>query len=339
MAEFGRVLQAAHAQYLKGVDKEVVQNSILLSMLKKRNKIKTGQSGHSLTWRLKTSQRELTPTGDMEAIQFARQNLYTTATLDWRGYVMQDAISQKERLMVRGPEAIIDIWAEKVEDMREDFLDRMNVELFRDGNATGNEERFHGLDSIFDGYTAGTTAYVASNESYAGLTLAATHGTESASTPYSPHLVNAKHEWDGSSTTFASQPIECVRALVSACSVGNKPSMRPDVCLTTESWYLTLLNDMQAEEQIAAKDSELTAIGFQAVQVDGVPVTWDYDCAASKMYCLNLNKIEIRLLSSQLADGETSYDHGRRAYLFSMGCWGNIKIHPRYQGLLKDFSS
>ena len=71
---------------------------------------------------------------------------------------------------------------------------------------------------------------------------------------------------------------------------------------------------------------------------DGVSVMWDYDCPASVTYCLNLDQIEFRTLSSDLFYSKSHYSIEQDAYLWSVFNWSNMRINPRYQGKAADFS-
>jgi hypothetical protein len=337
MAEFARVLDAAIAKYLKGAANETIENSILLSRLKRHGSLVYNQSGTSLDWRIKITQRALSGVEDMESIQFTRQNLYESATLPWRGYRMQDAISRKERLMVKGKEAIIDIWGRKMRDMMEDANDRLSAELFVDGNGTGNSKRFHGLESIFGAATSTTTSqYATSSESYAGLSPTAVHGTNSTTTPYSPHLVNDTYT---NYSSWATSPTEITRALISACTVNNNAKSRPDLILTTEARYLQFKDILASEEQIQAgpPTRETTHAGFKGISYEGTEVVWDYDCTSSVTYCLNLKQMGLYLLTPNLWYSESGYSHAQDSYQFSVNIWGNMKINPRYQGKSADY--
>ena len=134
MAEFARLLKAATAKYLKGAANETIQNSILLSKMQKRGRIKYNQTGKTLDWRLKYKQRALNGREDMEHREFARKDLYKELTLPWRGYSMEDAISRKERLMCRGDEALIQIWPER---MRPSDVELLLCDYGKFNRATG----------------------------------------------------------------------------------------------------------------------------------------------------------------------------------------------------------
>ncbi|MHC4644222.1 MAG: phage major capsid protein [Planctomycetota bacterium] len=339
MAEFARALQAATAKYLKGAANETIQNSIILSELKKRGRIKYNQSGTSIDWRIKYKQRTLTPVADMEDLQFARQNLYVSATLPYRGYRMQDAISEKERQMVKGTEALMQIWPGKMESLMEDANDRLSAELFVDGNATGNTEKFHGLESIFGAATGtSTTQWTTSSETYAGLTLAAVHGTESDSSAYSPQILEESYTDYG---TWASNPTKIVRALVSGCTLRNNKRGRPDMVMTGENRYNQFKDKLASEEQIMAgpPTRERTYAGLKGIAYDGVEVTWDFDCGTALAYCLNFDHIELRILTPRLWYSRSDYDHGKDAHTFSVNILGNMRINPRYQGKSLDNSA
>jgi hypothetical protein len=338
MAEFSRVLATSIAKYVKGASNETIQNSIILAMLKKRSRIFGNNSGKSLDWQIKTKQRDLTGRTDMQQVTYSRQNLYENASLPWRGYVMQDAISQKEQYMVRGKEALVQIWPNKMKDMMDDARDKMNIEIYVDGNASGNEEKIHGLESIFGGSGTTTTEYATSSESYAGLSPAAVHGTESATSPYSPQLVQETYTGFGS---WASNPTKVSRSLISACRIKNGKMGSPDVLITTESRYNEFKNKLASEERYVIDESVIDNLkaGFRGLAYDGVSVLWDFDCPSARTYCLNFDQMEFRTLSADLFYSKSHYSIEQDAYLWSVFNWSNMRINPRYQGKAADFSS
>ena len=333
MAEFARILKVVTDRFVKGAPDETIQNSIILSELKKRGRIKYNLSGKALTWDLKVKQRALDAVDDMESLEFARQNIYEQLTLPWRGYRAQDVISNKERLMCKGNEALVNIWGEKMESLMSDANDRLSAELFVDGNASGNTKKFHGIESIFGAASATTTSeFATSSETYAGVSPAAVHGTESATSPYSPQLVHEDYTSYSSWTTSATK---IMRSLVSACSIRNNKKGRPDLAMKTESRFNAFKNLLASKEQIIAGPPTpgMLYAGAKGVAYDGVIVTWDFDCPADVTYMLNFDQIELNILSSKLWFPATGYKVETDAHLFSVNIWGNMKFNsPRYQG-------
>lgn len=344
MAEFARALKAAIPRYEKGASNETIKHSILLSMLEKRGRIKYNWSGTSFEKRMRVKQATLQAMADMEAVTFAREDPYEETTLPWREYRMTHVISDKEKEMVKGNEQLIDIWASRTEDLKDDFKDLFNKELYIDGNATANTKRWHGLESIFGavGSAGAGDNFESSSESYAGLTFAGAHGdaADREQEAYQPVLMNeVSTGMDPSSyTTYASAPIERWRRIIEACSIQNTKAGRPDLGLTTENRYVQLLNKLQGEERIMAmQKTQEWSVGATGVEVDGVPITWDADCSSSRGYCLNLDKMEIRMLKKTFVAMRTAFDIKQNAHLTVIYAYGNIWIHPRYQGKMASF--
>jgi hypothetical protein len=342
MAEFERVMQAAMRKYARGVSNETIQRSVILSMLKKKGRISTKESGKDMDWAVKYRQTALVGTSDMEAYTFQRENQYRRLVLDWRGARIGGVISDKERRMVRGKEKLIDIWGPKLETLREDAEDQLNKWMLYDGNATGYEKHFHGLKSIMAYSTStATVQYGTCNETYGGQTLNAVYPTESDASAYSPKHVNEKYSAYGSWTTSGTK---ILRALISACTVANEPSARPDVAITTEARYLAFKNLLASEEryQVGAKDLKTLSAGFEGVRYDGLELTWDADWSGimgNSTMCLNFNKMKLRLLTDELFEGDSEYDIHRKAYLYDLITWGNLEISPRYFGWSKDLTA
>lgn len=336
MAEFTRVLKTTHQKFIKGVIDETIENSILLTMLKNRGKVTYKHSGTAYEWKLKKAQHTLAGYTDMEKVNFSRSDLYETASLAWRGYNMSDAISKKEKLMNRGAEAIINCYERLADEMRTDFADQLNAQLWVDGNLSGNEKLLHGIASI-TGYTTCSTgvAYAAANDTYAGLSMAATFGTAGATSFWSPAFVNEQATGIG---TWASQPLMIVRRLISAATRTNNKESRPDIVITGLTRYNQFKDKLQAEERFTAGTKEVLSAGFEGIEFDGVPVVWDYDFTlggdrlTAGAACLNLKKMDLAILGDQLIEGDVDYDIVQKAWLFTMDLFGNLIIRsPRHQ--------
>lgn len=340
MAEFSRAVTLATHKFVKGVNDETFQNSVTLGMLRNRGKVTFNNSGDELTWRIKKKQRTLSAVGDMNVTQFTRQDLYQKATLPWRGYEMQDMISDKEKLMCRGKEAIWNYWAGMMESMRTDWLDQMNKELFYDGNASGKENNFHGFESIFgDASTSVSTMFAKCSETYAGIAMDATHGSETSTTYFSPCIVHENDDVHFPSG-WTSSPLKIGRALISGTTVKGGKLFRPDVLMMSETRFLHFKNQLTASERFTAPSPEVTKLGFKSLEFDGVAIITDFDIlegdSTEHLYCLNFDQMELNMLTSQLFVAETEKDIKQSAFLFKYKTYGNLRINPRYQGKSQD---
>ena len=117
MAEFERVLATSIEDWAKGLHEEQLKNRVALAMLQKKKRLKYNVSAPQTSWTVGFKDHELTGYGDMETINFARVVTEKKATIDYRGYVMTDAVSEKERLMNRGKSAIVNIVEDKLARM------------------------------------------------------------------------------------------------------------------------------------------------------------------------------------------------------------------------------
>ena len=80
---------------------------------------------------------------------FVRQNLYVDAALEYRGYQAVDSITEKELLENRGEEAIVKLNDRIATSLRESMEQALGTEWYSDGYASGNEETWIGLESMF----------------------------------------------------------------------------------------------------------------------------------------------------------------------------------------------
>src|SRR3972149_5001649 len=107
-------------------------------MTQQHGGVKTNLDGRTPSWGVKFKNLALNPYAEAAQLAWARSSQYKRPELTWRGYTMTDILP------------LIKVFDDKAEDMKRDFKNRFPKELLQtDGNATGNEEKFHGLPSIF----------------------------------------------------------------------------------------------------------------------------------------------------------------------------------------------
>jgi len=341
MAEFERVLATTLELWTKGLHEEQVQNRVALALLEKKKRIKYSANSYQNSWTVGYKDHALTGYGDMETISFSRVVTEKKATIDWRGYVMTDAVSEKERLMNKGKEAMVNIFEDKLDRMKAAWRRRFCSELYIDGDLAANTKRFQGLDTIMNESGTANGDEVGTNAgSYASISsVKGNYGGSAGDVEYdfwSPVLINSGYN----STVWSAAAVERLRTGIKNSTYAHDDKL--DIVLLNRAAYVDVLNLIDGSERIiaSAKNAELTALGFgDHIEIDGTPVTWDFDVPtvdeqaaadAVQGYGLNLSAMQLLFLQPDIVKGRMVFDEDQLAYKFLLSTFGNCKfISPR----------
>jgi len=350
MAEFERVLNTTLEAWAKGLHEEQLQNRVILALLEKKKRIKYNANSYQTSWTVGFKDHALTGYGDMETISFSRVITEKKATIDYRGYIMTDAVSEKERLMNKGKEAIVSIFEDKLELMKKAWKRRFGAELYIDGGLAANAKRFEGIDTIMG--EAGTTnsdEVGVNSGSYANINQAkGTYGGSAGDAEYdfwSSVLINTGYN----TSTWSAQGLERLRTGIKNSTYAHDDKL--DLVLLNRAAYVDLLNLIDGSERIiaSAKNATLTSLGFgDHIEVDGCPVTWDFDVptvdasgSANPVsgYGWNFGAMNLLFLQPNIVKGRMVFDEDQLAYKFLLSTFGNCKFtSPRRFAAFKDFA-
>lgn len=366
MPEWTRVVNTTISEYLKGEEINVLRNRKLLALLKSKGRISMNHSGISHTWRVRYKQVPMTGYSDGNTITFPRRERHKTAEIEWRGYVTTDSLTKKERLMNRSTQQIIDIYSGTTKLLMEDINDQFGQEFYIDGNATGNEERMHGIESFMGQSGVSASAPVGSAvDTYAGLTttLGTYGGAWSPSTAawptgsgdaqfdfWSPLLVDytsavaaGSGGWSAATKTWPNTCDDALRFAVLYTQKNRTMEEQLDVFFLETDLYrqwLTKISDKERINVMRGQDSALVKLGFKDVtNLDGTDITSEYGIPTNTGYGFNVDKMELMSMQGQLfvADGP-EWSPSDRAWRFAIDCLGNFKFNPRNFAKLKNYS-
>lgn len=368
MAEWERVVSTTIRKYAKGYSDQTMRNNKLFALLQQQNRVMTGQSGVDFDWAVRVHRAPLQANTGQSPRVFAQKKRFKRAVLDWRGYEMNDAMYKRERLMNRSKEALIKYYSEMGKLLLSDMREALAEECWQDGNASGNEDRFHGIESFMgiNGTVTinGTGAvqrsanaadkYGYASDTYAGLSTQTGQlgGTQASGTwpfgvaqpaydAFTPLVVNVTSTaWTKTSgNTWAANCDECVReSLINAQR--NKSSVGPlEFIDLNRSYYAEFLDKIDTKERIVTSSKlGLRALGFKDVfEFDGAEVTWENSVPDSTGYGININDVELMMLTDQLIDTEgPEYDIDTQAHKVVVSCLGNMKFgsprnHMKFQ--------
>ena len=347
-----RVAATTIEEWAKVVSEEAEKHLPHIALMRKKGRIKQGDaSGGGMRWVARVKDHALQGFADMQAISFDRVNTKVNALLPWRGYYLNDAISLRERLEQGGPEAMIKVFSNREEVMRRAAVRGLAGKFYQDGNLAANvaAEEFHGIESFMGIGAQVATDALASvhNDTYAGLSTAVGTLDATNTKAWTPVIVNTNK----TGTTWATFADEHIRKALLNSQFGSGPGDKVDLITLTQSGYESYLNLMDDKERVMVsrgKGQGLTALGFSAMNHDGVDVIWDAavpstdaeDAVTVYGYGWTISQMELRLLNGgNLFAGKTTYNDSFATDNIFLYIVGNLKFNPRHFAKFADIAA
>jgi hypothetical protein len=335
---FGTIAKAAHDMFVRKLSDQTARNHVMLSMLKKKGRIKYRCDGTQLTWPVRYKRHALETYTDGKQVQFKRIDPYLRATVPWRAYDMNTIVTKQETLATQSKSALFKLYGSKTRELRVDFMRELTGKFFNDGS---DGENFHGAEAIFSGtYTSGSKAGTA-NGTYASLnqTLGNYGGTSLSNPEYAfwtPTLVAWNSSaWAATGSTFVATALEAVRYGINRTMRRNAKGERVDVIDLTLDMWEDFQNALEAKESIyvtKGKRGTLAELGFTTMYYDGVEVTWEEDVPANTGYGFNFDYIELDCMTATLVDGYVEKDVDSKGWKIGADIFGNCKFEsPQHQ--------
>lgn len=361
--EWVGIIHSTMPKYMKGASDLTMRRRLLLARLRQKGRIEYNASGDECRWQVEFSQPAVEAYADGGVLDFANHDAFRQCILDWRGYTARDAISEKQRQMNKGAQALINLFQTKQSRLMKSLDNNFAGEFFVDGNAAGNESRVHGVGSFTGAGTVAAGDIIAQpSDTYAGLSTALANeggswadtlttqpnSTISTDWPYgngdteydffSPKLTNfSSTAWGTSSAT--DWETNCLRAIGTTITwlthTGGEDGM-PDICLLSSNLFQQYKQKQLASQRIIVPHKGAQDLGFENVlNQDGCMITSDFDVAANTGYMLNTSTIGVRSLMPELfwQKGPTE-DIRTLSYLWAVGFFGNLYFQPKYVGKL-----
>lgn len=364
MAEWARVVNTTTSKFFREEEINIMRHRKLLALLQDRSRVSMNNSGKDMDWKVRFTENGLVSYHDGGTLGMNRFNRWKTATLDWRGYVMSESMTEKEMRMNRGVEAIIKYYSNLMKTMRDDADRTFGDKFYIDGNAVGFEDDYHGIESFMgDSGTPSTTQPIAVNsDSYAGLStvLGEEDGTWSGNWPegtggaaydfWSPLLVDytstvaaSSGGWIASPKTWANTCVEAIRYLIINTMKNRNTPL--DIIMVTAPMYRDVMNFHDPLQRIVVEkngsESKMTKLGFPGlINIDGVDIAWEYAMPANTGYGFAVDEMELLNMYETIFNtvGPT-YEDRTMSYLYTVRTFGNLRFNPRYFGKLKNFTA
>ena len=354
--DWARTIGTTLVTHLKEEEQTTFRKFKVFAALEGSGRVAMNQGGRGFDWQVRWRNQPVTSNNGESPRVFARHNLWQRAYLPYRGYTVTDQVTKREMLENRGAQALIDVAGKMASRLQESMQEHLSKEVYIDGNLAGNENRWHGLESIFatngtvnvaDGTQRAANAadpFGFPADEYAGLNTGLGHYAgsqiETGSWPnasadpeydfYSPIVVNYTSTYFGGATaTWKDQCIEAIREGVHHAKRNDTRESQIDMILVSRKMYIDFLNRLDSRERaIVSKTNGLRSYGFgDVVELDGIEVSTEYAVPAGTGYGISIGNMEMKCMEGQLMVGEGPfYNEELQSHRFAVSVLANIKM-------------
>lgn len=351
------------AKHIPEVEDTTLRNHKFLALLQSKGQMIFNDSGNGFDWNVKIKKPNVKGFNGREPISFDRKNLHEVANLAWRGYYATESMTEAEFLENRGSkEQIVNVFGNMIEELESAMKQRLPLEVFVDGAAAGNEQSWHGLETLF-GYT-GTlnstdgTQRVSPNAAdlvayptgtYGSLSTELGHfGGEQYASPnnkdsiwpnyladpefdcWSPLIVNyTSTGFAGTTATWKEQGKQALSFAITHAQRNSTLEEQATQLYMARDLWIGFIEDLREKERIMTSSSlGLRALGFKdVVEWDGVECTWDSAVPIGDAYLVPLGQIQLRCLREKLLHPEgPHWDFKQRTYDAALTTLSNLKF-------------
>lgn len=361
--DWARTIGTTLVTHLKEEELTTFRKFKVFAALEANGKVAMNQGGRGFDWQVRYRNQPVTSNNGESPRVFSRHNLWQRAYLPYRGYTVTDMVTKREMLENRGAQALIDVAGKMAGRLQESMQEHLSKEIYIDGNKAGNENRWHGLESIFGvsetssvkdtvNITSGAKRAGGDNadpffwpsDEYAGLRTdlgyIAGSQLETGSWPYvqvdpeydyySPVICNYTSSYfGGQGNTWSTQCVEAIREAVHHAKRNDTRENQIDMILLDRKLYIQFLNRLDARERaIVSKSNGLRSYGFgDVVELDGIEVSTEYAIPSGVGYGLSIGNMEMKCMENQLMVAEGPYyNEELQAHRFAVSVLANIKM-------------
>jgi len=353
---FSRTAATTLAKHIREVEESMLRNYQMGALLEAAGRVNYNNSGEGFDWPVQFRLHKVEGNTGETQRNFARRNLWKTANVEYRGYQATDSMYYREFRSNRGPEGVVKVFENFVDRLETSITQVLGTEYYIDGSASGNEQSWHGLESMFavngtvnistGAQRAATAADKVgyASDTYAGLSTALGNaGGENESGAiwpdgiadseydyWTPLIVNyTSTAFSGSADTFAAQGDEAMRyAIINAQRNTSKNGQITNIFLARDL-YTDLLNLIDDKERIQiSSEHSLRALGFKNVlNFDGVEVSWESGVPTGVGYGINYDNMELKSMDDSLLRSEgPDYDIHSQSFNAVVSTLSNLKF-------------
>jgi len=354
--DWARSIATTNVNHLREEEIASLRKYKFFAALEGAGQIRSNMSGRGFDWEIQYRNHNPSGNNGETPRNFSRENLWKKAELEYRGAQVTDAIYKREMLENRSAQALVNVAGKMASRLLTSMEQYLAKEWVQDGYASGNDLRFHGIESFMgatqtiDSTTTGASARSANaadpffypNDTYAGLsTVLGAYGGSATATGFwpngvsdpefdffSPVIVNADSSYFGAST-WKDNCVKAVREALHQTRRNDTKEDQVDMVLLDRRLFIDFLNTLDTKERvIVSRQNGLRSYGFTDVfELDGVEVSAENSVPANTGYGLAIGNIELLCMESQLMVSEGPfYDEITQQYRYVVSTLGNLKF-------------
>ena len=246
----------------------VTKGNILLKTLSEKDKIRTFDGGSKILEELEYGEGTMLWYSGYDSSNYSPKQLFTAAEYNMKQCAVPVAISGEEELKNSGAEAMIKLYAKRIENAQKTLKNKIGAAIYGDGTASSGKS-ITGLKALVaDDPTQGTVGGI--NRATAGNAFWRNKTLSAALT--------------------SSNLVDKMNKLYMDCTRG---SDHPDIIVTGGSIFN--LYETYCQSKMQFTDPKMADAGFNALRYKGVFVVCDNgNCPENKMYMLNTDYIYFR---------------------------------------------
>lgn len=356
-------------RYLKGAENLTVRGTYVLANLEQQGRITTNCDGVYAHMSVQKDLPPVTGVGETAVLDFSRHNLWAKPKHGWRGLVTHDMMPLLEKMQYSGDIAMVNRYAEIMDNLGAALRDYFKTGLYTDGSASGNEKVPEGLNTFLefsDGNTAATDIVGYPNDTYMEISTVpgaegewdanlatppnatlATDWPEGQGTPpydyWSPKLGNSSStNWGTESTTWSNNCEEILRRMAQWLALLAGTDGRSLACIMAGKMFTDFKSKMGARNRQLPPHSPSVDLGFpDTLNFEGLALRADFGVAADTAFIWNMEKAELCSLAPELffRMGPVQSIENMGAWLFLSGFYGNMRVKsPKYFGKIYPYS-
>jgi hypothetical protein len=259
----------------------------------------------------------------------------------------------------RSAQALVNVAGKMASRLLTSMEQYLAKEWVVDGYASGNELRFHGIESFMGlgttqqsiNITTGAARtkdaadpFLYPNDTYAGLsTVLGSYGgsqttgvwPNGSADPefdfFTPVIVNGVSTYFNANpnNTWANNCVKAVREAIHQTRRNDSKEDQVDMLLLDRRSYIDFLNTLDSKERvIVSRTNGLRSYGFTDVfELDGVEIGSENSVPANTGYGLSVGNIELLCMEGQLMNSEGPfYDEITQQYRYVVSTLGNLKF-------------
>ena len=364
--EWAGVVNTTAPRYLKGASDQTIRNRQFLALGKKHGMFTYNEDGYDLNVTLEAI--EATPSGysDGAVLDYARINNFRRLNFDWRGYFVTDLMTEKETLMNRGDQQLIDRYATIMPRLTKNLTNNFGTQVWTDGYASGNENLLCGIDSFTGTGTVAAGDRIAEpSDTYGGKSTAVgnlggswddtltTQPNSTISTDWPDGEGSSEYDWisaklmnyssTGWGTGATTWEDNCERVLRQATiwtTLLGGLEGKPDCYMLSGNLFYGYLNKQSAKQRIITPYKDLEDLGFNgSIQQEGVGITTEFGIAANTGYGINFDQVQMRCMYSQLFMPKgPDWDPKTLSWLFAVGFFGNMTWNCKFFSKIRPYA-